>query len=141
MSWISSPEIDYAIIEQQGRSGSVQRIVDDAGVSGVGVQSINGISASNISISGDGTFTTAGPSGSTVTVSFIGTLATIPVGSAGTVRTNLGLGGLAVLNAAAASADTATPIGAAFVQAEVQAILDELRDLKVKLRTALILTP
>lgn len=36
----------------------------------------------------------------------------------------------------AASADAAAAVGAAYTQAEVQAILDELRDLKAKLRTA-----
>lgn len=37
---------------------------------------------------------------------------------------------------AAASADTAAAVGASYSQAEVQAILTELRDLKAKLRTA-----
>lgn len=58
-----------------------------------------------------------------------------------TSRTNLGLGGLATQNAAAASANTAPAQSAAYVQADVQAILDELRDLKTKLRNAGILTP
>lgn len=56
-------------------------------------------------------------------------------------RTSLGLGALAVLNAAAASADTAPAQTAAYVQVDVQAILTELRDLKTKLRSAGILTP
>lgn len=67
--------------------------------------------------------------------------ATVSVSNQGTARTSLGLGTLAVRNAAAASADVAAPIGAVFSQAEVQAILDELRDLKAKLKTAVILTP
>ena len=58
-----------------------------------------------------------------------------------TARASLDLGVLAVLNAAAASADTALAQTAAYVQADVQAILDELRDLKSKLRTAGILLP
>lgn len=41
-----------------------------------------------------------------------------------------------VVNQSAASADSASAISAAFDQAEVQAILDELRDLKTKMRTA-----
>ncbi|HMV49422.1 MAG TPA: hypothetical protein PLQ88_30550 [Blastocatellia bacterium] len=57
------------------------------------------------------------------------------------VRASLGLGGLALLNAAAASADTAPAQTAAYVQADVQAILDELRALKTSLRTAGVLLP
>lgn len=57
-----------------------------------------------------------------------------------TTRTNLGLGGLATQSAAAASADTAPAQTAAYVQADAQAVLDELRDLKAKLRSAGILS-
>lgn len=39
-------------------------------------------------------------------------------------------------NQSAASADTASAVGATYVQTEVQAILTELRDLKTKMRTA-----
>lgn len=42
---------------------------------------------------------------------------------------------------AAASADAASPVSATYTQTEVQAILNELRDLKAKLRTAGLLTP
>jgi len=66
-----------------------------------------------------------------------GTGAATAVGARG----NLGLGNLATRNEAAASADTAPVQTALYVQADVQAILDELRDLKTKLRAALILTP
>lgn len=69
------------------------------------------------------------------------TFNTLNVTDKPTTRTNLGLGGLATQNAAAASADAAPAQTAAYVQADVQAILDELRDLKTKLRTAGILTP
>ena len=65
----------------------------------------------------------------------------VTVSNPATMRTGLGLGGLAVLNAAAASADTAPAQTAAYVQADVQAILTELRDLKTTLRSAGILTP
>jgi hypothetical protein len=58
-----------------------------------------------------------------------------------TSRSNLGLGSLATKNTAAASADTAPAQSAAYVQADVQAILNELRDLKSKLRIAGILSP
>lgn len=75
-------------------------------------------------------------------------LTTVPLANGGTgattaaaARTNLGLGGLATQNAAAASADSAPAQSAAYVQADVQAILTELRDLKTKMRTAGILTP
>jgi len=44
-----------------------------------------------------------------------------------------------VVKKAAASADAAAAPGAGYVQAEVQAILTELRDLKTKLRTAGVL--
>lgn len=40
------------------------------------------------------------------------------------------------LNQSAASADAASAVGATYSQSEVQAILDELRDLKAKMRTA-----
>lgn len=60
--------------------------------------------------------------------------------TAAAARTALGLGTAAVANESAASADAAAAVGAAYVQAEVQAILDELRDLKTKLRTANLLT-
>jgi hypothetical protein len=66
---------------------------------------------------------------------------TVNVTNKPTTRTNLGLGGLATQNAAAASADTAPAQSGVYVQADVQAILNELRDLKAKLRTAGILTP
>lgn len=46
-----------------------------------------------------------------------------------------------VVNQSAASADTAVAPSATYTQAEVQAILTELRDLKSKLRTAGILAP
>jgi hypothetical protein len=59
--------------------------------------------------------------------------------TASTIRTRIGLGTVATTNIVAASADssgnTATAVGAAYVQAEVQAILDELRTLKTELRT------
>lgn len=42
---------------------------------------------------------------------------------------------------AAASADAAAAAGASYSQAQVQAMLDELRDLKAKLRTAGVLAP
>jgi len=67
--------------------------------------------------------------------------ATVNVSNKPTTRTNLGLGGLATQNAAAASADTAPAQSGVYVQADVQAILNELRDLKSKLRTAGILSP
>jgi hypothetical protein len=46
-----------------------------------------------------------------------------------------------VVKQAAASADAATAVGTSYAQAEVQAILDELRDLKAKLRTAGVVAP
>jgi hypothetical protein len=66
---------------------------------------------------------------------------TVNVTNKATTRTNLGLGGLATQNAAAASADTAPAQSGVYVQADVQAILTELRDLKSKLRSAGILSP
>lgn len=86
---------------------------------------------------------------STATPTFAGlTLSTTPLAltsggtganSASGARSSLGLGALATLGAAAASSDAAAAVGAAYVQAEVQAILDEMRDLKTKLRSAGIL--
>ena len=46
-----------------------------------------------------------------------------------------------VVKKAAASADAAGAAGASYSQAQVQAMLDELRDLKAKLRTAGVLAP
>jgi len=62
--------------------------------------------------------------------------ATHPAVSTGDLATTSAVG---VVKKAAASADTAGAPSAGYVQAEVQAILDELRDLKAKLRTAGVL--
>ena len=62
---------------------------------------------------------------------------TYPAVSTGDLATTSAVG---VVKKAAASADTAAAPGAGYVQAEVQAILTELRDLKAKLRTAGVLT-
>jgi hypothetical protein len=64
----------------------------------------------------------------------------VSINNPANTRTKLGLGGLALLNSAAASADTAPAQTAAYVQADVQAILAELRDLKSKLRASGVLS-
>ncbi len=88
---------------------------------------------------GEPTFSASASSGFSVTITSAGGLnytTSLSVSNAGTARTSLGLGGLAVLNAGAASADTAPSQTGSYVQADVQAIITELRDLKTKLRAA-----
>lgn len=59
-----------------------------------------------------------------------------PVVTTGTLATVSDVG---VVKQALAAADTAAAVGATYSQTEVQALLDELRDLKAKLRTAGVL--
>jgi hypothetical protein len=61
-----------------------------------------------------------------------------PVVTTGTLATVSDVG---VVKQAPASADTAAAAGASYSQTQVQAMLDELRDLKTQLRTAGVLTP
>lgn len=93
----------------------------------------------NITLQGTVNEVSVTPSGLTVTVAFDGAYFLKGYNTAADIRTRIGLGAMALAAKVAASADAAAPVGAAYVQAEVQAILDELRDLKAKMRTALAL--
>lgn len=77
--------------------------------------------------------------GTTITVAFDGGFILKGANTASAARTALGLGTAAVANQAAASADSAPAQTGAYVQADAQAILTELRDLKTKLRSANLL--
>lgn len=59
----------------------------------------------------------------------------------GRLRSQGGVGAVQRFGQAPASADTASAVGVGYTQAEVQAILDELRDLKTQLRAAGVLAP
>lgn len=61
--------------------------------------------------------------------------------SAGAARTNLGLGTAATQAQAAADANDSITPSAGYVQAEIVSIVDELHDLKDKLRTAGLIAP
>ncbi len=61
--------------------------------------------------------------------------------SATGARSNLGLGGLAVLNAGAAVANSGVVAGGAYVQADFQAVIDKLNELLGSLRTAGVIAP
>lgn len=99
---------------------------------GGAVTSIGGALGPSVNVSGSAS------SGFTVSVSGAANTLTISmtVSSAANARTTLGLGGLAVLNAAAAVANTSTVASAAYVQAEAQAVIDKLNALLTSLRTA-----
>lgn len=61
---------------------------------------------------------------------------TITVTSAGSFRTAIGLGNLAVLNPGTAVPDSAIVAGPGYVQADFQSVIDTLNDLLGSLRTA-----
>lgn len=128
---------DYVL----GQQRQLERQIEEA-------QMANTLSASgggdgDFAILRGGVFTPGTLSGTAnqVAITPTGTGYTISLAAAANVITYLGLGGLALLGPAAAAADTATNPGVAYVQAEMQAILDELRTLKTRLRAAGILTP
>lgn len=74
--------------------------------------------------------------GTVLTAAFASSFILKGANTASAARTAIGLGTAATQNQAAASADSATSPGAAYVQAEVVSILTELRDLKTQLRAS-----
>lgn len=60
----------------------------------------------------------------------------VTVSNAANARTTLGLGGLAVLNAGAAVANSSVVAGVAYSQADFQSVIDKLNALLNSLRTA-----
>jgi len=128
---------DPDVILAQTQAGVSSSPLLQAQVQAGAVTNIGGATGTSITIvSGGSAGFSITPSGTPGQLSL-----SVGVSNAATARGALGLGALAVLGPAAASADTAPAQGVAYVQADVQAILTELRDLKAKLRTALILTP
>lgn len=69
---------------------------------------------------------------------FVGTVFGLEVSPSNPVAATTATAG--IVKKAAASANTATAPGVAYVQAEAQAVLTELRDLKTKLQTAGVLS-
>jgi hypothetical protein len=65
-----------------------------------------------------------------------GSSVVITVTNAGTFRTAIGLGGMAVLNAGAAVANSAVVAGVGYVQADFQSVIDKLNALLTSLRNA-----
>lgn len=99
---------------------------------GGAIVNIGGALGPTVNVSGSAS------SGFTVSASGAANLLTISmtVSNAANARTTLGLGGLAVLNAAAAVANTGTVASAGYVQAEAQAVIDKLNALLTSLRNA-----
>lgn len=101
-------------------------------VIGGAVTSVGGALGPAVLVSGSassGFTVSATGAANTLTISFT-------VSSAANARTTLGLGGLAVLNAGAAVANTGTVASAAYVQTEAQAVIDKLNALLNSIRTA-----
>ena len=104
---------------------------------GGAVTSVGGALGPTVNVSGSassGFTVSASGAANTLTIS-------VTVSNAANARTTLGLGTLAVLNAAGAVANMATVASAAYVQAEAQAVINKLNDLLVSLRTAGIIAP
>lgn len=90
----------------------------------------------NVSLAGVANEISVTIAGTVVTIAFDAAFILKGVTTAAQLRTAAGLGTMATRNQIAASADAAGAVSAGYVQAEVQAILDELRDLKTKARTS-----
>jgi len=114
------PETAYTDIELQGRTGSVQRVIDENNPTGQGVQAINGINNASITIQGDGTYIQVSGAGATLVITFL--------------VAALGLGGLATLDPGVAVANLNLTASAGYVQAELQSVTDKLDALLTSLR-------
>lgn len=101
-------------------------------VLGGAVTSVGGALGPAINVSGSassGFTVSASGAANTLTIS-------VTVSNAANARTTLGLGGLAVLNAGGAVANSTVVAGAAYVQADFQSVIDKLNALLGSLRMA-----
>lgn len=101
-------------------------------VLGGAVTSVGGALGPTVNVSGSassGFTVSASGAANTLTISFT-------VSNAANARTTLGLGGLAVLNAATNTANSAVVAGAAYSQADFQSVIDTLNNLLTRLRSA-----
>lgn len=99
---------------------------------GGAITSIGGALGPAVNVSGsasNGFTVSASGAANTLTIS-------VTVSNAANARTTLGLGGLAVLNAGAAVANTGIVASAAYVQAEAQAVIDKMNALLNSIRAA-----
>lgn len=97
------------------------------------------VSAQAVQQSGNISFTSGGSAGFGFSATSGGGnvyTASVTVSNAGTARASLGLGSLAVLNLGAAVANSGVVAGAAYSQADFQAVIDKLNALLGSLRTA-----
>ena len=101
-------------------------------VLGGAVTSVGGALGPTVNVSGSassGFTVSASGAANTLTISFT-------VSNAADARTTLGLGALAVLNAATDTPNSAVVAGGAYVQADFQSVIDTLNNLLTRLRTA-----
>lgn len=123
---------DPDLILAQTQAGISSSPFLQANVQAGAVGSISGATGTSITI------VSGGSAGFSVSASGIpGTLTlSISVSNAATARTSLGLGGLAILNAGSAVADSSVVAAAGYVQADFQSVIDKLNALLGSLRTA-----
>lgn len=123
---------DPDLILAQTQAGISSSPFLQANVQAGAVGSIGGATGTSITIA------SGGSAGFSISASGIpGTLTlSISVSNATTARTSLGLGGLAILNAGSAVADSSVVAAAGYVQADFQSVIDKLNALLGSLRTA-----
>lgn len=123
---------DPDVILAQTQAGSNNLQIQQAPVAAGAVASIGGATGNTIAISSgaSGGFAIS-PSGAPGVLTL-----TVSVSNAATVRTALGLGGLAVLDAGAAVPNSAVVAGAAYSQTDFQSVIDKLNALLTSLRNA-----
>ena len=101
-------------------------------VLGGAVTSVGGALGPTVNVSGSassGFTVSASGAANTLTISFT-------VSNVANARTTLGLGGLAVLNAATNTANSTVVAGAAYSQTDFQSVIDTLNNLLTRLRSA-----
>lgn len=123
---------DPDLILAQTQAGISSSPFLQANVQAGAVGSIGGATGTSITIA------SGGSAGFSISASGIpGTLTlSISVSNATTARTSLGLGGLAILNAGSAVANSSVVAAAGYVQADFQSVIDKLNALLGSLRTA-----
>lgn len=123
---------DPDLILAQTQAGISSSPLLQTNVQAGAVGSIGGATGTSITIA------SGGSAGFGISASGIpGTLTlSVSVSNAATARTSLGLGGLAILNAGAAVANSSVVAAAGYVQADFQSVIDKLNSLLNSLRTA-----